>query len=165
MVTRSQNHGMLDHPGAISRSLLHGWSCNFSTTCPRRLLVGRHVGPDPPTVDWGPLLPGLVDLELVRQRYSCCWTWWQKVHLRLVPPAVYCLKTLEGGTILFEWSVLAWIACLRSHSASCGCVRLWVTCFWYTRSGFSARGHKEGPISPPFIQTDTMGLSVAMTAI
>ena len=48
----------------------------------------------------------------------------KQVHLRLVPPAAYCLKTLEGGTILFEWSVLAWIAYLLSHSASCGCVRL-----------------------------------------
>ena len=70
MVTRSQNQGMLNHPGAISMSLLHGWTCNLSTICPRWLLVGRHMGPDPPKVDWGHLLSRLVDLELVRPRCS-----------------------------------------------------------------------------------------------
>ena len=32
--TRSQNQGMLGHPGAIRMILLHGKSCNFSTTLP-----------------------------------------------------------------------------------------------------------------------------------
>ena len=32
MATRSQNQGMLGHPGAIRMILLHGKSCNFSTT-------------------------------------------------------------------------------------------------------------------------------------
>ena len=31
MATRSQNQGMLGHPGAIRMILLHGESCNFTT--------------------------------------------------------------------------------------------------------------------------------------
>ena len=34
MTTRSQNQGMLGHPGAIRMIFLHGESCNFSTTLP-----------------------------------------------------------------------------------------------------------------------------------
>ena len=34
MATRSQNQGMLGHHGAIRMILLHGESCNFSTTLP-----------------------------------------------------------------------------------------------------------------------------------
>ena len=34
MATRSQNQGMLGHPRAIRMILLHGESCNFSTTLP-----------------------------------------------------------------------------------------------------------------------------------
>ena len=34
MAPRSQNQGMLGHPGAIRMILLHGESCNFSTTLP-----------------------------------------------------------------------------------------------------------------------------------
>ena len=34
MATRSQNQGMLGHPGAIRMILLHGESCNSSTTLP-----------------------------------------------------------------------------------------------------------------------------------
>ena len=34
MATRSQNQGMMGHPGAIIMILLHGESCNFSTTLP-----------------------------------------------------------------------------------------------------------------------------------
>ena len=34
MATRSQNQGMLGHPGAIRMILLHGQSCNFPTTLP-----------------------------------------------------------------------------------------------------------------------------------
>ena len=34
MATRSQNQGMFGHPGAIRMILLHGESCNSSTTLP-----------------------------------------------------------------------------------------------------------------------------------
>ena len=43
MATRSQNRGMLGHPGAIRMTLLHGESCNFSTTCPIWLMGGGEV--------------------------------------------------------------------------------------------------------------------------
>ena len=44
MVTRSQNQGMLGHPGAIRMILLHGESCNFSTTLPN-MADGEKVYP------------------------------------------------------------------------------------------------------------------------
>ena len=46
-----KNQGMLSHPGTIRMILLHGESYNFSTICPRWLLVGRHMHPDPPMAD------------------------------------------------------------------------------------------------------------------
>ena len=51
MATRSQNQGMLGHPGAIRMILLHGESCNFSTTCPIWLMVGRCMLSDPTMAD------------------------------------------------------------------------------------------------------------------
>ena len=41
MATRSQNQGMLDHPGAIRMILLHGESYNFSTTLPNMADGGK----------------------------------------------------------------------------------------------------------------------------
>ena len=41
MATRSQNQGMLGHPGAIRMILLHGESCNFSTTLPNMADGGK----------------------------------------------------------------------------------------------------------------------------
>ena len=41
MATRSQNQGMLGHPGAIRLILLHGESCNFSTTLPNMADGGK----------------------------------------------------------------------------------------------------------------------------
>ena len=40
MVTRSQNQGMLGHPGAIRMILLYGESCNF-TTLPNMAVGGK----------------------------------------------------------------------------------------------------------------------------
>ena len=44
MATRSQNQGMLGHPGAIRMILLHGESCNLSTTLPN-MADGEKVYP------------------------------------------------------------------------------------------------------------------------
>ena len=44
MATRSQNQGMLGQPGAIRMILLHGESCNFSTTLPN-MADGEKVYP------------------------------------------------------------------------------------------------------------------------
>ena len=41
MTTRSQNQGMLGHPGANRMILLHGESCNFSTTLPNMADGGK----------------------------------------------------------------------------------------------------------------------------
>ena len=41
MVARSQNQGMLGQPGAIRIILLHGESCNFSTTLPIMAAGGK----------------------------------------------------------------------------------------------------------------------------
>ena len=41
MVTRSQNQGMLGHPGAIRMILLHGESYNSSTTLPNMVDGGK----------------------------------------------------------------------------------------------------------------------------
>ena len=41
MASRSQNQGMLGHPGAIRMILLHGESCNFSTTLPNMADGGK----------------------------------------------------------------------------------------------------------------------------
>ena len=41
MATRSQNQGMLGHPGAIRMILLHGESYNFSTTLPNMADGGK----------------------------------------------------------------------------------------------------------------------------
>ena len=41
MATRSQNQGMLGHPGAIRMILLHGESCNSSTTLPNMADGGK----------------------------------------------------------------------------------------------------------------------------
>ena len=43
MATRSQNQGMLGHPGAIRMILLHGESCNFSIILPNMLWLGDRV--------------------------------------------------------------------------------------------------------------------------
>ena len=41
VATRSQNQVMLGHPGAIRMILLHGESCNFSTTLPNMVDGGK----------------------------------------------------------------------------------------------------------------------------
>ena len=48
MATRSQNQGMLGQPGAIRMILLHGESCNFSTTLPN--MADGEVYPLDPTM-------------------------------------------------------------------------------------------------------------------
>ena len=41
VASRSQNQGMLGHPGGIRMILLHGESCNFSTTLPNMVDGGK----------------------------------------------------------------------------------------------------------------------------
>ena len=115
--------------------------------CPRWLLVGRHMHPDPPMADLvHPLLwPGNL-VPATQTRATCCWTSWQ---ISLFEAGATCCILLgrppEGETTLFGWSGLAWIACLLPHSAGLECVGLWeLLNFWCTRSKFSLVEHKMG---------------------
>ena len=78
MATRSQNQGMLGHPGAIRMILLHGESCNFSTTLPNMadgatccILSGRPLEGETTLFGWSGLvwiaglLPRSASLECV----------------------------------------------------------------------------------------------------
>ena len=84
------------------------------------------AGPDPPIagrVDRLPL-PGAPVL-VTYTGLTCCWTLSQKGLFEA--GATFCIspgRPLEGGTILFELSSLAWIGCLQLHSAGRECVGL-----------------------------------------
>ena len=105
--------------------------------CPRWVLVGRHMRPDPPMADWvhPQLWPG--DLVPVTQIEVTCLS---------EAGATCCIlfgRPLEGETTLFGWSGLVWIACLLPRSVCLECVRLWwLLTAWYTRSRFSTVGTK-----------------------
>ena len=117
MATRSQNQGMLGHPGAIRMILLHGQSCNFSTTLPNmadgkvyafRSYHGRLSAST--AVAWGfgtgdtnrgKLLLNLVASKSILGRCHLLHIEW---------------KT-SGRRNHFGWSGLAWIACLLPRSA------------------------------------------------
>ena len=125
MATRSQNQGMLGHPAAIRMILLHGESCNFSTTLPNmadgaevyafrsyygRLSASTAVARGSGTGDTnrGNLLLNLVANKSILGR----------CHL------LYRVKDLWKEKPLFGWSGVAWIACLLPHSAGLECVGL-----------------------------------------
>ena len=125
MATRSQNQGMLGHPRAIRMILLHGGSCNFSTTLPNmadggkvyafrsyhgRLSASTAVARGSGTGDTnrGNLLLNLVANKSILGR----------CHL------LHRVENLWKEKPLFGWSGLAWIACLLPHSGGLGCVVL-----------------------------------------
>ena len=71
---------------------------------------------------------------------------WANLLLNLVQiglfedKATWCISAgrLLGGTILFGWSDLVWIAYLLPHSAGLGCVGPWESpVSWSTRWGFT----------------------------
>ena len=111
--------------------LLHGESCNSSTTLPNmvdggkvyasrsyhgRLSTSTAVARGSGTGDTnrGNLLLNLMANKSIWAGATCC---------RLSG------RPLEGETTLFGWSGLAWIACPLPHSAGLECVGLRVTCF------------------------------------
>ena len=123
VATRSQNQGMLGHPGAIRMILLHGESCNF-TTLPNmvdggkmyafrsyhgRLSASTAVAKGSGTGDTnrGNLLLNLVANKSILGR--CL---------------LHRVEDLWKEKPLFGWSGLAWIACLLPHSAGLECVVL-----------------------------------------
>ena len=125
MATRSRNQGMLGHPGAIRMILLHGESCNFSTTLPNmadgkvyafrsyhgRLNASTTVARGSGTSDTnrGNLLLNLVANKPIWACATCC---------------ILSGRPLEGETTLCGWSGLAWIACPLPCSAGVECVGL-----------------------------------------
>ena len=129
MSTRSQNQGMLGHPGAIRMILLHGESCNFSTTLPNmadggkvyasrsyhgRLSASTAVAKGSGTGDTnrGNLLLNFVANKSILRRCHLLHIDWKTSGRR------------NSETTLFGWSGLAWVACLLPRSASLECVGL-----------------------------------------
>ena len=152
MATGSQNQGMMGHPGAIRMILLYGESCNITP------------------------LPNMADSGKVyaswsyhgKLRATCCWTSWQ---IGLVEASATCCILLgrppEGETTLFGWSGLAWIACLRPHSASL-CRAFRVTWFLAHQVKILQSKAQSGPdLMPPslFMYDTTVVLSVSTSTI
>ena len=121
-----------------------------SPLCPIWRIVGRCMLPDPTMADWAhPLLWPGNPVPVTQTRATCCWTSWQ---IGLFEADATCCILLgrppEGETTLFGGSGLAWIACLRQHTAALECVGLLeLLDFWHTRSRFSIVKHKVGPTS------------------
>ena len=123
--------------------------------CPRWLLVGRHMHPDPPMAGWVCWLPRPGSLVPLTQTEVTCWTSWQ---IGLFEASATCCiligRPLEGGTTLFGWSGLVWIARLLPHSARLECVRLLESpVSWHTRSGFSTAEHPTSCLLPCLYKT------------
>ena len=157
MATRSQNQGMLGHPGAIRTILLHGESCNFSTTLPnmadggkvyasrsyhRRLSASTAVARGSSTGDTnrGNLLLNLVANKSILGGATCC---------------ILSGRPLEGETTVWMvWPSLDSLsATTLSRPGTCRALESLVS--WYTRSRFSIVGDKAGPtcLLPCFCMT------------
>ena len=143
MVIRSQNQGLLGLPGAIRMILLHGESSNFSTTCPRWLLVGRHMCPDPPMADLvHPLLWPGDPVRVTQTEATCCWTSWQIGLLHIV----WQTSWRRDHSVWMVWPSLASLS--ATTLAGLESVGLWeLLDFWCTQSRFSIVEHTVGPTS------------------
>ena len=138
---------------AIGMILLHGESCNSSTTLPNmadggkvyasrsyhgRLSASTAVARGSGTGDTnrGNLLLNLMAIKIKLKLFwagaTCC---------------ILSRRPLEGETTLFGWSGLAWIACLLPRSASLECVGLSVTCFLVHQVKSPYSGAQVGPTS------------------
>ena len=119
MATGSQNQGMMGHPGAIRMILLYGESCNM-TALPNMAESGKVYA------SWsyhgklstftavtrgsgtGDTNKGNLLLNLVANRSS-----WVRCHLLYI---AWKTSWRRDHSVWVVW--LAWIACLRPHSAS-----------------------------------------------
>ena len=150
MATRSQNQGMLGHPGAIRMILLHGESCNFSTTLPNmadggrvyafrsyhgRLSASTAVARRSGTGDTnrGNLLLNLMANKSILSR----------CHLLDIE------RKTSGRRDHSVWMVWPSLDSLSATTfrrpGMCRALESLVS--WYTRSRFSIVGHKVGPTS------------------
>ena len=118
MAIRSQNQGMLGHPGAITMILLHGGSCNFRTTlcnmandgklyasrCSHgKLSVSTAVAREFGTGDTN---RGNLLLNLMAHRSI-----WGRCHLLHIVWKTSGIREHSG------WSGLAWIAYLKNMAS------------------------------------------------
>ena len=150
MATRSQNQGMLGHPRAIRMILLHGESCNFSTTLPNmadggkvyafrsyhgRMSASTAVARGSGTGDTnrGNLLLNLVANKSILGRCHLLHIEW----------------TTSGSRNHSVWMVWPSLDSLSATTFSQpGMCRALVSLVSrYTRSRFSIVGHKVGPTS------------------
>ena len=146
MATRSQNQGMLGHPGAIRMILLHGESCN-STTLPNmadggkvyasrsyhgRLSASTAVarGSSTGNTNRGNLLSNLMANKSILGQFHLLHIAWKTFGRRLVWPS---LDSLSATTF--------------SRPGMCRALGSLVSL--YTRSRFSIVGHKVGSTSCP----------------
>ena len=128
MATRSQNQGMLGHPGVIRMILLHGESCNFSTTLPNmadggnvyafrsyhgRLRASTAVARGSSTGDTN---RGNLLLNLMANKSILGWC-----HLLHIE---WKTSGRRNHSVWSGWSGLARIACLLPCSAGLECVGL-----------------------------------------
>ena len=148
--------------------LLHGESCNFSTTLPSmadggevyafrsyhgRLSASTAVARGSGTSDTnrGNLVLNLVATKSILGR----------CHL------LHRVEDLWKEKPLFGWSGLVWIACLLPHSAGLECVCFRVTCFLVHQVKILHSRAQRGPDLPPslFMYDTTVVLSVATSTI
>ena len=148
MVTRSQNQGMLGHPGAIRMILLYGESCNFSTTLPNMADGGKVYafrsyhgilsastavarGSGTGDTNRGNLLLNLVAKKSILGRCHLLHSvenLWKEKPLWMVWPSLDSLSATTFG-----------------RPGMCRALESFVS--WYTRSRFSIVGNKVGPTS------------------
>ena len=146
MVTRSQNQGMLGLPGAIRMILLHGESCNFSTTLPNMADGGKVYafrsyhgilsastavarGSGTGDTNRGNLLLNLVAKKSILGRCHLLHRvedLWKEKPLWMVWPSLDSLSATTFG-----------------RPGMCHALESLVS--WYTRSKFSIVGHRVGP--------------------
>ena len=150
MATRSQNQGMLGHPGAIRIILLHGESCNFSTTLPNmsdggkvyafrsyhgRLSASTAVARGSGTGDTN---RGNLLLNLVANKSILGWC-----HLLDIE---WKASGRRNHSVWVVWPSLDSLAATTfSRPGMCWALESLVS--WYTRSRFSIERHKVGPTS------------------
>ena len=150
LATRSQNQGLLGHPGAIRMILLHGESCNSSTTLPNivdggkvyasrsyhgRLSASTAVARGSGTSDTnrGNLLLNLVANKSILDRCHLLHIEWKTSGRR-------------KHSVWMVWPSLDSLSA-TTFSRPGKCQALESLVFWHTRSRFSIVGHKVGPTS------------------
>ena len=145
MATRSQNQDMLCHPGAIRMILLHGESCNFSTTLPNMADGGKvyafrsyHGRLSASTaVARG---SGTGDTNRGNMAKKSILGWCHLLHIE------WKTSGRRNHSVWMVWPSLDSLSATTfSRPGMCRALESPVS--WYTRPRFSIVGHKVGPTS------------------